>query len=104
MGGGTEELRRHPTVGLCSTVWTGDQIGRSSAKYGNPERLRRGTIQKEARYCNCWSKAQEKNSPSVLPWTEFYFAALFLLSCIGKRIKEDCDRGSEVWTVHSGAS
>jgi len=30
-----------------------------------------------------------KNSPSVL-------------SCIGKRIKEGCDRGSEVGTVYSG--
>jgi len=30
-----------------------------------------------------------KNSPSVL-------------SCIGKRIREGCDRGSKVGTVHSG--
>jgi len=26
----------------------------------------------------------------------------FVLSCIGKRRKEGCDRGSEVETVHSG--
>jgi len=26
----------------------------------------------------------------------------FVLSCIGKRTKEGCDRGSEVDTVHSG--
>jgi len=25
-----------------------------------------------------------------------------VLSCIDKRTREDCDRGSEVWTVHSG--
>jgi len=31
----------------------------------------------------------KKNSPSVL-------------SCIGKRTREGCDRGSEVGTVHSG--
>jgi len=31
----------------------------------------------------------KKNSPSVL-------------SCIGKRTRKGCDRGSEVWTVHSG--
>jgi len=31
----------------------------------------------------------KKNSPSIL-------------SCIGKRTKEDCDRDSEVGTVHSG--
>jgi len=30
-----------------------------------------------------------KNSPSVL-------------SCIGKRIREGCDRGNEVGTLHSG--
>jgi len=30
-----------------------------------------------------------KNSPSVL-------------SCIGKRTRESCDRGSEVGTVHNG--
>jgi len=31
----------------------------------------------------------KKNSPSVL-------------FCTGKRTREGCDRGSEVWTVHSG--
>jgi len=25
-----------------------------------------------------------------------------VLSCIGKRTREGCDRGSKVWTVHSG--
>jgi len=28
--------------------------------------------------------------------------SLFVLSCIGKRTRESCDRGSEVGTVHSG--
>jgi len=56
-------------------------------KNGAPERLRCGTIQNEAswilqrvfrRHC--------KNFPSIL-------------TCIGKRTSEGCDRGSEVWTI-----
>jgi len=27
---------------------------------------------------------------------------LYVLSCVGKRTKEGCDRGSEVGTVHRG--
>jgi len=36
----------------------------------------------------CVHRLCKKNSP--------------VLFCIGKKIKIGCDRGSEVWTVHSG--
>jgi len=61
--------------------------GRSSAKDGtpetdNPEGGELDPAEGVRRCCN-------KNSSSVL-------------SCIGKRTKEGCNRGSEVETVHSG--
>jgi len=62
--------------------------GRSNAKDGASERLRCGTIQE-----NLLDPAEgvrrscKKNS---------------VLSCIGKRAREGCGRGSEVGTVNSG--
>jgi len=47
---GVEELHGNPTVGPRPKVWTRGQNGRSCAKDGAPERLRRGTIHKEV---NC---------------------------------------------------
>jgi len=88
---------------------------------GTPQRVRHPTVrprpkvyirsQKWKKYCQRWCAGEvqvqdnpvgdesdpaeglhrrcKKNSPSVL-------------SCIGKKTREGCDCGSEVWTVHSG--
>jgi len=64
--------------------------GRNSAKDGAPERLGCGTVKEGESYLAEGVRRRcMKDSPSVL-------------SCIGKRTREGCDRGSEVGTVHSG--
>jgi len=54
-------------------------INRSGAENGAPERIGLGTVKEEV--------------SQIL---------LSVLSCIGKRTKEGCDRGSKVETIHSG--
>jgi len=64
--------------------------GRSGAEDGAPERLGCGTVKEEVsqilQRVSAGAACCMKNSPSVL-------------SCIGKRTREGCDRGSEVKTV-----
>jgi len=88
-----EELHGDPTVGPRPKVWIRGQKWKSGAEDGAPERLRCGTVQKEASHILQRVSAVRcmKNSPSVL-------------SCIpvGKKTSEGCDRGSDIGTVHSG--
>jgi len=65
---------------------------RSSAKDGALKRLRCGTIQKELSLdpAECVRRRCKKNSLSAL-------------SCIDKRKREGCDRGSKVGIVYSAA-
>jgi len=60
----------------------------SGAEDGTPERLRCGTVKEEVN--------------QILQMVSQALHEEFFLSCIGKRIKEGCDHGSEVETIHSG--
>jgi len=71
--GGVEELHGDPTVGPRPKVWT------------------RG--QKRKKWCRRWRRRGSDTGQSRRRWVR---------SCIGKRTKEGCDRGSEVEPVHSG--
>jgi len=76
----------------CHTPRSGPEVkNRSSAKDGAPERLRYWTIQEEVSQIlqRMSAGAARRITPSVL-------------SCKGKRLREGCDRGSKVGTVHSG--
>jgi len=76
----------------CHASRSGPEVknGRSSAKDGAGEaRMQDSQGGDESDPAEGVRRRCMWNSPSVL-------------SCIGKRIKEGCDRGSEVETVHSG--
>jgi len=85
-----EEFRGDPTVGPHPKVWTRDQKWNKSAKDGTLEVQMRDNLEGgELHPADDGHRRCKKNYPSVL-------------SCIGKRTKEVCDRGSEVGTVYSG--
>jgi len=86
-----EELHREPIVGLRPKVWTRDQKWKKGCRI-----WRAG----EARVRD--SQGGGESDPTEGVRRRCMKNSLFFLSCIGKRIKEGCDRGSEVETVHNG--
>jgi len=48
------------------------------------------------------SQGGSKSNPAEVVCRRCMKNSPFVLSCIGKRTKEGCDRGSEVQVVHSG--
>jgi len=88
-GGRGEIPRRSNSRAIIQKSGPEVKNGKSSSKNGAPERLGCGSIYKEVSWIlqvKSAGASQEESS---------------VLSCIGKRAKEDCDRGSEVETVHS---
>jgi len=85
--GGVEELHGDPTVGPRPKVWTRGQKLKWCRRWCVREPRMRdsqggGESDPAEGVCRCWMK----NSRSFL-------------SCIGKRTKKGCDRGSEVETI-----
>jgi len=89
--GGVEKLYGDPTVGPHPKIWTRGQKGKKRCRRWHAEESQMRDSQG-----GCESDPAEgvrkhcmKNSPSVF-------------SCISKRTREGCDRGSEIKTVYSG--
>jgi len=89
--GGVEELHGDPTVGPRPKVCTRGQKWKKWYRRWRvgETRIRDSQGVGESNPAEGVRKRCMMNSPSVL-------------SCIGKRTKEGCDRGNEVETVHSG--
>jgi len=85
-----DELHGDPTVGPLPKVWTRGQKWKWCIRWRAGEaRIRDSQGGGESDSAEDVCRRCMKNSPSFL-------------SCIGKRTKKGCDRGSEVETVHSG--
>jgi len=89
--GDIKELHRDPIVGPRPKVWTKGQKWKKRCR-----RWRAG----EARMRD--SQGGGESDPAEDVRRRYMNNSPSFLSCIGKRSKEGCNRGSKVETVHSG--